>query len=756
MAAVAGAVLVVGLGCGWILKTWSVSGKAVSAGARHSSTEFPSDGAARRGLASGEDETASLFLGRLHDVLGIRGSARRSRAILALADGLSPTQIRQCLALLEKTHLADRHEIRDLLLATLAESDPQGALDIALAVKSASERSGAVQAVIRSWAEDDAFAAEKWVAALPAGQLRDSATIALAVTVADSDFEHALRLVRLVPVAAWHWEVGHGNFDALYEKAVADDPAHALAVTAKSGRNPMLTVVALGMVGEEWAEGDLDGASRWIQSLSETELQKNGSAVSPIFQGWLKKDAVSATGWLAQLPDRAAKNSLLREFADSLDEWGLEPTTALSLAALIPPGFHQDDAVTSITQKWAERDPLAASAWALDQPDGQVRTDALQSVASKWLSIDPQRPRQNGLMRCRMTRRRVRFLAGPSGSSSMASSGVRWTRKTPWPCTCLRLCCATFLTGLARWMIPKKERKPMKPSPGSGCSAIDKPRRPGLTSRLCRRPRRIAFCGRRPARRSRRKRSPKRTLRHRSVTLLLMMNRERRRSPRSYESYKPMKSIHLFALTALFAGASSALAQKEGVVQCANVIYAGTKTSQCFSDAFLSTLQQKTTIVTERRFKPVKLDSSELFDFPFVVMTGEGAFRLQPAERENLAKYLATGGFLLASAGCSSGEWDESFRQELKTLLPEHPLHAIPMDHPIFRTVFAIERLDLAKSSGTASLDGIDINGRIVCVYSRHGLNDTHNSSGCCCCGGNEIRNSEEINVNIVAYALLH
>ncbi len=137
-------------------------------------------------------------------------------------------------------------------------------------------------------------------------------------------------------------------------------------------------------------------------------------------------------------------------------------------------------------------------------------------------------------------------------------------------------------------------------------------------------------------------------------------------------------------------------------------------------------------------------------------MTGEGAFRLQPAERENLAKYLATGGFLLASAGCSSGEWDESFRQELKTLLPEHPLHAIPMDHPIFRTVFSIERLDLAKSSGTASLDGIDINGRIVCVYSRHGLNDTHNSSGCCCCGGNEIRNSEEINVNIVAYALLH
>jgi len=217
-----------------------------------------------------------------------------------------------------------------------------------------------------------------------------------------------------------------------------------------------------------------------------------------------------------------------------------------------------------------------------------------------------------------------------------------------------------------------------------------------------------------------------------------------------------MKTLPVLLTLVLLAAVRPASAQKEGVVQCANVIYAGNKSSRCFSDSFLTTLQQKTTIVTERRFKPVKLDSSELFDFPFIVMTGEGDFRLPPAERENLAKYLQTGGFLLASAGCSSGDWDAAFRRELKALLPDHPINAIPLEHPIFRTVFPVERLDLAKSSGTASLDGIEINGRIVCVYSRHGLNDTHHSTGCCCCGGNEIRNSEEINVNIVAYALLH
>ena len=211
-------------------------------------------------------------------------------------------------------------------------------------------------------------------------------------------------------------------------------------------------------------------------------------------------------------------------------------------------------------------------------------------------------------------------------------------------------------------------------------------------------------------------------------------------------------------LSALFLGLglSTVRAEKEGVVQFANVIYAGNKTSRCFSDAFLTTLQQKTTIVTERRFKPVKLDSKELFDFPFIVMTGEGDFRLLPAERENLSKYLLGGGFLLASAGCSSKEWDAAFRRELKDLLPQNPIQPIAIIHPVFRTVFPIEKLDLAKSSGTASLEGVDVNGKLVCVYSRHGLNDTHNSTGCCCCGGNEIRNSLEINVNIVAYALLH
>ncbi|MEO0415514.1 MAG: DUF4159 domain-containing protein, partial [Verrucomicrobiota bacterium] len=188
----------------------------------------------------------------------------------------------------------------------------------------------------------------------------------------------------------------------------------------------------------------------------------------------------------------------------------------------------------------------------------------------------------------------------------------------------------------------------------------------------------------------------------------------------------------------------------------ANLIYAGTKTSRCFSDEFLTTMQQKTAIPTERRFRSVKLGSEELFNYPFVMMTGESNFFLTSRERENLKRYLESGGFLLASAGCSNKDWNRSFRAEMRKIFGDGKLAEIENTHPIFRTVFEVDKLDLGKSSGGAALEGVELNGKLVVVYSEEGLNDSGNKSGCCCCGGNEIANAKEMNVNILSYALLY
>jgi hypothetical protein len=200
----------------------------------------------------------------------------------------------------------------------------------------------------------------------------------------------------------------------------------------------------------------------------------------------------------------------------------------------------------------------------------------------------------------------------------------------------------------------------------------------------------------------------------------------------------------------------SFLVAKEGIVQCANLIYADGKTSSCFSDEFLSTVQRETSIATERRFKPVKLSGDELFEYPFAIMTGEGDFSLSGKERENLKKFLTSGGFLLSSPGCSNQEWDRAFRREMKSIFGSESLRKLSMDHPIFHTVYKVSDLGLKKSEGSGHIEGIEHAGRLVVVYSSDGLNNTANAPGCCCCGGNEITNSLQLNVNILAYALLH
>lgn len=195
---------------------------------------------------------------------------------------------------------------------------------------------------------------------------------------------------------------------------------------------------------------------------------------------------------------------------------------------------------------------------------------------------------------------------------------------------------------------------------------------------------------------------------------------------------------------------------RPGVVQCANLIYGRGKSSVCFSDEFLAQVQKDTFIRTNRRFCPVKLGSGELFRYPFAVMTGEGVFSLTPVQRLNLRNYVTRGGFLVASAGCSSSAWDASFKSEFRLMFGELKLKKLPMSHPVFHTVYDIGKL-VTKSSQPAALEALEIDGKIVLIYSREGLNDTANAGpGCCCCGGNEILNARKVNANLLAYALTH
>lgn len=191
------------------------------------------------------------------------------------------------------------------------------------------------------------------------------------------------------------------------------------------------------------------------------------------------------------------------------------------------------------------------------------------------------------------------------------------------------------------------------------------------------------------------------------------------------------------------------------ILQCGNLIYAESQSSVCFADKFLGDVARDTSLKVARTFCPVRVGSDSLFDFPFCVMSGNENFTLTTKERENLRRYLTHGGFLLASPGCSDAKWDKAFRSEIKLCFPDVSLKKIPMSHPVFATVHRISQIT-EKHGRAVALEGLELNGRLVLIYSTEGLNDVANAKGCCCCGGNEINDAARVNVNVFTYAVLY
>lgn len=187
----------------------------------------------------------------------------------------------------------------------------------------------------------------------------------------------------------------------------------------------------------------------------------------------------------------------------------------------------------------------------------------------------------------------------------------------------------------------------------------------------------------------------------------------------------------------------------------ARLTYDQGKTAVCFADQFLTTYARVTKQNVRRSYAEVALDSDALFEYPFVVFSGQEGFELSDEEKDNLKHYIQRGGFVLASAGCSNNAWGSSFENIITELFGEDALTPLDTDHPLFHTVYEIDHVDVRRAGGRTPIQAMMKDGRVRMLYSPLGLNDTGNAGGdCCCCGGSEIKNARLINVNALGYAL--
>jgi len=179
---------------------------------------------------------------------------------------------------------------------------------------------------------------------------------------------------------------------------------------------------------------------------------------------------------------------------------------------------------------------------------------------------------------------------------------------------------------------------------------------------------------------------------------------------------------YLFLFTIVFLSASSfSLTSVKGEIKLALLKYSGggdwysnptsLKNLSSFCNQYLGTK-------IDPDYATVEVGSVELFDHPFIHMTGHGNVVFSDADAENMRMYLMSGGFLHIDDNYGM---DPFVRVAMKKVFPELEFLELPFSHPIYHKKFSfdngvpkIHKHDDKPARGF----GLVWEGRVVCFYS--------------------------------------
>ncbi|MDG1296457.1 MAG: DUF4159 domain-containing protein [Saprospiraceae bacterium] len=117
-------------------------------------------------------------------------------------------------------------------------------------------------------------------------------------------------------------------------------------------------------------------------------------------------------------------------------------------------------------------------------------------------------------------------------------------------------------------------------------------------------------------------------------------------------------------------------------------------------------------------YATVEVGSAELFNYPFLHLTGHGNVVFSESEAYNLRMYLLSGGFLHIDDNYGL---DPFIRIAMKTVFPELDFIEIPYDHPIFHQQYDFDSgLPKVHEHDKKPAQGFGLiwEGRLICFYS--------------------------------------
>lgn len=125
-------------------------------------------------------------------------------------------------------------------------------------------------------------------------------------------------------------------------------------------------------------------------------------------------------------------------------------------------------------------------------------------------------------------------------------------------------------------------------------------------------------------------------------------------------------------------------------------------------------LQQMTSLKVDPNGRLIDATDPDLHNYPFLLITAPGAMALEEREILALRNYLQAGGFILMTDSWGEDQWAHCERL-FKAILPDHDFEELPIDHPLYRSVFQItEKAQVPNIRVGMKIAGTQIQHRVI------------------------------------------
>ena len=309
-----------------------------------------------------------------------------------------------------------RRPAESAALQQLSERDPLAAVRYVEQMRAGPERDQMTQVIARNYGKRDAEAALAWARSQPG---RNNLVASVIAGVADQDLNRALDLVLALPpierdnavqFVAMTAARQDADVEAIANRLVALDDSQLRdsmafnVVSMWAMRSPgkaMGWLVAKGesappnvfmQIGHQLAMRDPRDAMTYT---SQVPAAARGFWMHGIAQGYAQNDPQGAVDWLAQFRGEEWHDQAAATVAMQVAQQ--DPSAAARLVDGLDTarvGWPAGQLSSNIAMQWANREPVAAAAWALDRPTEPERAMAMQGVLNVWAGQDADAARQ--------------------------------------------------------------------------------------------------------------------------------------------------------------------------------------------------------------------------------------------------------------------------------------------------------------------------------------------------------------------------